>query len=205
MDVLALASVFAIGVLFAWSLAAPPGPANAFIAHESARYGLRPAFLTGAGAIAADLVMFLLTWLGVLRLLELVPWAQVAFGVVGTGLLVKFAYDAWRVARAPATADPNARGGFSKSFFTIISSPFNHAWWLTAGASFFDRVGVAGGLGFFLGLVVWVVFWAWISRLGAARIRRFSEVVGYLSAVVLVAFAALIAVFTVQKALSLLA
>lgn len=204
MDAAALATTFGASVLFAWSLAAPPGPGNAFIANEAARYGLRPAFLTGAGAITADLVMFLLTWLGVLRVLALVPWLQVGLGVVGIGLLLKFAYDAWRVARAPSLEAPSARGSFSKSFFTIISSPFNHAWWLTVGTSFFDRVGVAGGFGFFVGLVAWVVFWAWLSRLGASRIRRFSEVVSYLSAAVLVLFAALIAAFTAQLAFELL-
>lgn len=205
MDVLALATTFGASVLFAWSLAAPPGPGNAFIANEAARYGLRPAFLTGAGAITADLVMFLLTWLGVLRLLALVPWLQVALGLVGVGLLVKFAADAWRSARAPSLASPSARGSFSKSFFTIISSPFNHAWWLTVGTSFFERVGVAGGFGFFAGLVAWVVFWAWLARLGAAKIRRFGEIVGYASAVVLLIFAGLIAFFALQRAAELLA
>ena len=205
MELLALASVFGASVLFAWSLAAPPGPGNAFIAHEAARHGLRPAFLTGAGAIAADLVMFLLTWLGVLRLLALFPWVQVALGVVGAGLLVKFAVDAWRVARAPALASPSARGSFAKSFFTILSSPFNHAWWLTVGTSFFGRVGIAGGFGFFSGLVAWVVFWAWLSRLGAARIRGFSAMVSYGSAIVLIAFAALIVFFAAQRASWLLA
>lgn len=204
MDPLALAGVFGVGVLFAWSLAAPPGPANAFIAHEAARHGLRPAFLTGAGAIAADLVMFLLTWLGVLRLLALVPWLQVALGVVGVGLLVKFAVAAWRVARAPAVAPPTARGSFSKSFVTIIASPFNHAWWLSAGTAFFAEVGAFGGIGFFSGLVAWVFFWAWLSRLGAARIRRFSEGVSYASAVVLALFAGFIAFATVQRAVALL-
>lgn len=205
MDAALLLSTFGASVLFAWSLAAPPGPGNALIAQQAAQRGWRAGLWTGAGAITADLLMFLLTWLGVLRLLALAPWLQVALGAVGVALLLKFAWDAWRAARRPAVADEGARGGFAKTFLSIVSSPFNHAWWLAVGTSFFERVGVAGGVGFFAGLIAWVMFWAWLARAGAARIRRFAEMVGYASAAVLVVFAVVIAVFTVQRALELLA
>lgn len=204
MDVPLLLSTFVASVLFAWSLAAPPGPGNALIAQEAARRGWRAGLWTGAGAITADLLMFLLTWLGVLRLLALVPWLQVALGAGGVALLLRFAWDAWVAARRPATVAADARGGFAKTFLSIVSSPFNHAWWLAVGTSFFERVGVSGGAGFFAGLIAWVMFWSWLARTGAARIRRFTEWVGYASAAVLVVFAVVIAVFALERAVELL-
>lgn len=190
------------GLLLAWSLAAPPGPANAMMAELAARRGWSAGIMTGLGAITADFAMFLLMWLGVLRVLAFMPWLQVVLGAVGVVLMLRFAWGAYAAARAPATADASARGGFVKAFLTIITSPFNHAWWATAGATMFAELGIWVVVGFFGGLLTWVVFWCGLAQAGA-RIRRFSEIVGYASAVLLAFFAIVVAVFTVRTALTL--
>lgn len=192
------------GALLGWSLAAPPGPGNALIAQDASRRGWLAGVATGSGAVAADFVMFLLMWLGVLRVLERAPWLIVVLGAVGTVLMLGYARSAWRAARAPATADAGARGGFARTFLAIVTSPFNHIWWLSSGTVIFGNMGPGLVVGFFGSLVLWIMFWSGLAAAGATRVRRFSEYVGYASAVVLVVFAVVVAVFTVQEATRLL-
>jgi len=191
------------GALLAWSLAAPPGPGNALIAQDAARRGWLAGVATGAGAISADIVMFLLMFVGVLRVVALFPWLLVAMGAVGTVLMAKFAWDAYRAARRPQLAT-DARGGFARTFLAIVTSPFNHAWWLTAGTTVFANIGAGMVAGFFGALVAWVALWAWLAHFGAARLRRFAQWVGYGSAAVLAVFAVVVAGFTLREGLALL-
>lgn len=191
------------GALLGWSLAAPPGPGNALIAQDAARRGWLAGLATGMGAVSADIVMFLLMWLGVLRVLHVVPWLIVILGAVGAVLMLRFARDAWRAARAPAAVDAGARGGYLKTFLAIVTSPFNHAWWVSSGTVVFANLGAGLIVGFFGSLVLWIMFWSALAKAGATRVRRFSQYVGYASAIVLVAFSVLIAIFTVQEAIAL--
>jgi threonine/homoserine/homoserine lactone efflux protein len=200
LDPLPLLGSLLTGALFAWSLAAIPGPGNALIAHEAARRGMLAGITTGLGAITADLVMFLLMWFGVLPIVERFPLVQVAMGVVGTVVLVRFAWDAYRAARSPARVEGAARGSFARSFVAIVSSPLNHVWWLTAGATFLRENGAVAMGGFFAALLAWVAAWSWLARLGAARVRRFAELVGYASAAILLVFAIVLAVATLRMA-----
>lgn len=202
-DLFFLNAPLVAGALLAWSLAAPPGPGNALIAQDAARRGWLAGVATGAGAVTADVAMFLLMWLGVLRLVQLYPPLLVAMGVVGAVLMARFAWGAYKAARAPASADPSATGGFRRSFLAIVTSPFNHAWWLSAGTTVFANIGFGMVVGFFGALLVWIAFWSWLAHFGAARVRRFSEFVGYASAVVLALFAVLVTAFAVRSALAL--
>lgn len=193
------------GALLGWSLAAPPGPGNALIAQEAARRGWFAGLATGAGAITADVLMFLLMWLGVLRLLALVPWLILVLGAVGCALMGKYAVDAYRSARTPAVAAEGGRGGYWRTFLAIVTSPFNHIWWISSGTVVFANLGAGLVVGFFGSLVLWIALWSGLATAGAARVRRFSEFVGYASAVVLAVFAVFIAAFTVREALALAA
>lgn len=206
----------AAGFLLALSLAAPPGPGNALMAHVAAQRGLAAGWLTGLGAVAGDLLMFTLMWVGALRVVEAVPSLKVVMGVAGAALMAFFAWEAlrvaWRLSRgggsgsggatdAVATVpDVTARGGFARSFVTVTTSPFNWAWWLTFGAAMFARMGIGVVVGFFAGLVLWCGFWSGLARMGATRIRRFREGVAFASAVVLLVFAGVVAVFAAQTA-----
>lgn len=204
MDAPLLLAPVMVGALFAWSLAATPGPGNALIAQEAARRGVLAGMTTGAGAIAADFAMFLLMWLGVLRVLVALPWLQVAFGAAGSVVLVVFARDAWRAARQP-TLEASGRGSFARSFVAIVTSPLNHVWWTTVGTTFLANTGLLAMAGFFGGLALWVALWSALARFGAARVRRFAELVAYASAIVLLVFAVVVALFTVRTATGLLA
>ena len=195
-----------VGFLLAWSLAATPGPANALIAHEAARRGWRSGWLTGLGAVTGDVLMFSLMWAGVLVLATRIPASEVVLAAAGALLMAWFAWGSWRAARRGPGVDAGgaAAGGFAKCFLIVVTSPFNWAWWVTVGASLFAQLGLAVVAGFFAGLLTWIAFWSGLARAGAAKVRRFAEAVGYVSAVVLAVFALYLAWFALRGALSLL-
>lgn len=191
------------GIVLSWSLAAPPGPANALIAHVAAQRGWGAGVLTGMGAIAGDLVMFALMGFGVLRAIEAFPWLAVGLGLAGAVLMAYFAWEAFRSARAPA-AEVTSAGGFARNFATIVTSPFNWVWWLTTGAGLFVELGAWIVVGFFLGLVAWVAAWAGLARAGAQRIPAFRQGVAYGSAALLLVFAGIVGWFAVTRAAQLM-
>ena len=193
-----------VGLLLAWSLAAPPGPANALIAQEAARRGWRAGWLTGLGAITGDFVMFSVMGLGVIALFRRAPWVEPVMGVVGAALLAWFAWGAWRSARAGLEGDAGGRGSYWRSFVAVVTSPLNWGWWIGAGATMFSSLGAWVFVGFFAGLLSWVAFWSALARAGAARFRRFAEGVAYASAGVLAVFAAYMLWFSFTRASALL-
>ena len=194
---------FLAGVLLSWSLAAPPGPANAMMAHEAARRSWGAGVRTGLGAVSGDVLMFLLMWLGVLAIVGAFAWTEVVLAAAGAGLMAFFAWGAWRAARAHARVEDRV-GSYGKALLTVVTSPFNWGWWLTFGATMFANLGFAVMAGFFAGLCAWVLAWCGLARLGAWRFERFAEWVAYGSAAVLVFFAGVAAWFAVRRAAELL-
>lgn len=204
---------FVSSVLLAWSLAAPPGPINALMAHAAARRGFWSGWSYGLGAIAGDLTMLALTGLGVLRIVEALPWLRVAFAAAGAVLMGWFAWGAFRTARRVAQKlgrddedrpEPWPRAA-GKAYAIVVTSPYNWTWWLTAGSSMLALLGWLAGIGFFVGLILWTIAWTALSTAGAARMKRFTEIVSYGAAVVLVVFALIMAVAATRLAYSLLA
>lgn len=195
-----------VGLVLAWTLAATPGPANALIAQEAARRGWRAGWLAGLGAVSGDVVMFLLMWAGVAVLVTRVPGSSALLAFAGAALMAWFAWGSWRAARRgpAASAEGSAAGGYAKCFLIVVTSPFNWAWWVSVGASLFTRLGLAVVAGFFAGLLTWIAFWSGLARAGAARMARFAEAVGYVSAAVLAAFALYLAWTGVTETLALL-
>ena len=203
MDLVALGGPFLAGALLSWSLAAPPGPANAMMAHEAARRSWGAGVRTGLGAVSGDVLMFLLMWVGVLAIVEAFAWTEVALAGAGALLMAFFAWGAWRAARRHARVEARV-GSYGRALATVVTSPFNWAWWLTFGAAMFASLGLAVIVGFFAGLVAWVAAWCALARLGAWRFERFAEWVAYGSAAVLAFFAAVAAWFAAWTAWALL-
>lgn len=200
MELLVQGASFLAGAALAWSLAAPPGPGNAMMAHEAARRSWGAGVLTGLGAVAADLCMFLLMWMGILRLVGGRAWIEVALAVAGAALMTHFAWGAWKAARSPLE---ERVGSFWRAFATIVTSPFNWGWWLTVGATLFADLGIVLMIGFFAGLVLWVFAWCGLARLGATYFARFAHWVAYASAAVLLLFAGIVGWYAVQRTASL--
>lgn len=181
------------------------------MAHAAARRGFWAGWIYGAGAVTGDLVMLALTGLGVLRVIDALPWAKVAFAFVGAGLMAWFAWGAWRTARAGTTPDAveeraiSLAREFTKAFAIVTTSPYNWAWWLTAGTSMVGILGWSAALGFFVGIVLWITVWSGLATAGGQRVRRLAEFVSYGAALVLAAFAAMMAWYAVASAMALLA
>lgn len=200
------------GALLAWSLAAPPGPINALMAHASARRGFWAGWVYGLGAVAGDMTMLALTAFGVLRVVDALPWLKVAAALLGAGLMGWFAIGAFRTARkvgAKLGSDADdvpmsASREFTKAYVIVVTSPYNWGWWLTAGSSMMTLLGWATVVGFFAGLILWTILWTALATAGGARVKRFAEVVAYGAAIVLVLFAALTLLYGVSLAMDLL-
>ncbi|HUR69020.1 MAG TPA: LysE family translocator [Candidatus Thermoplasmatota archaeon] len=204
---------FVAGIALAWSLAAPPGPVNALMAHAAARRGFWAGWQYGLGALTGDMTMLLLTFFGLLRIVEAFTWLKVLFALVGAALMAWFAIGAWRTARRAGSklgsdADDVPMSGareFGKAYLIVVTSPFNWGWWLTAGSSMLTILGWATAVGFFAGLVLWTIAWAALATAGGARLKRLSEFVSYGAAVVLAIFAIVMAWYAVTTALPMAA
>lgn len=193
------------GLMLSLSLAAPPGPANALMAQETARRGFWFGWWTGMGALMGDMTLLALTLFGTLSLIAIVPGLAVALSFLGAALMGKFAWDAWVAARRPGLPEARGGAGFFRNYIIVITSPFNVAWWLTAGPTLIVGMGRDGVIGFYLGLLIWVFAWNGLALAGSRRIARFAHWVGYGSAAVLAVFAAVLVVYAVRGAATLLA
>ncbi|WP_435097164.1 LysE family translocator [Halarchaeum sp. P4] len=191
------------GVALGLSLAAPPGPMNALIANETVVRGWKAGFWAGLGAMTADAVFFLLAYGGVVAFLQHTPTLQAAMKVAGGVLLCYFAYGAAKSAHAGAERT-EAGAGFRKTFLAALANPMQIIWWLTAGVALLDpgtveafgytltvSNGVLTVLGFFCGILLWITGFPALLRAAGEKVGALERVVGYGSAVVLVAFGVL--------------
>ncbi|MFB6080432.1 MAG: LysE family transporter [Haloferacaceae archaeon] len=141
------------GVVFGLALAAPPGPMNAVIAEESVLRGWGAGVRAGLGAMSADAVFFVLSWLGVAAVVQRAPTVRAIMVLVGGALMWYFAYGAARnaltaggsFAASPSTADPlpepapdgdsalaDSRG-FRRALALALTNPYQILFWLTVG------------------------------------------------------------------------
>ncbi len=188
---------------------------NAIIAEESVVRGWAAGFRAGLGAMLADVLFFVLALAGVVAVIDRYPAVRPALYLAGGCLMLYFAIGAVEEARAATSFTDGGRAattGFRKTFVLSLTNPYQIGFWLTVGVGLLERgtldvlayapaVGqllegvlvVQTGspallLGFFGGIVVWVV--AYPAALAAAgrRVDAFAPAVAALSAVVLVGF-----------------
>ena len=206
------------GVVFGLALAAPPGPMNAVIAEESVLRGRFAGFRAGLGAATADVIFFVLAYLGVVAVVDALPLLRAGMVAAGGVLMLYFAVGAARGARAsfrPTSGDEpsiEAGKGFRKALVLALTNPYQVLFWLTVGVGLLRPgeldvlarlpvVGtdLAGTLvvstgspaligGFFLGVLTWIV--GFPAGLVAAenRAEAFAPVVAVASAAVLAGF-----------------
>ena len=209
------------GIVFGLALAAPPGPMNAIIAEESVLRGWRAGFSAGLGAMSADALFFGLTFAGVAAVLERYGAVQDGLFLVGGLLMLAFAVDAFRNARAATSFTAGdvtqASIGFRKTFALSFTNPYQIAFWATVGvglvrpgtltltdhvpgvlASLLEGVVVETGspallIGFFAGIAIWIAVYPAVLVSAGRRIDAFAPVVALLSGLVLAGFGVLFA------------
>lgn len=191
---------FLAGIALGLSLAAPPGPVNALMLQASAARGPRAGIPIGLGATTADAGYFLLALAGTLAFLVQRPALLGVLSVVGAALLLYYAWGSWQAGRAAGAPEPAAAAperstpaGFRDGFLAAATSPFNLAWWVSTGSVLIAQVGLWLVAGMFAGIVAFVLsFSVAVGHLGR-RVRRFQEVMAYLSAALLLGFAGWVA------------
>ncbi|WP_089384833.1 LysE family transporter [Halorubrum vacuolatum] len=207
-----------MGTAFGLALAAPPGPMNAIIAEEAVLRGWHAGARAGLGAATADVLFFILAFVGVAALIESAPRLQTAM-VGGGGLLMcYFAIGAARNARAmfrPTSGDEptiEAGNGYYKALVLALSNPFQVLFWLTVGVGLLrpGRLDVLAPIpvlgdtltgtlvvttgspailgGFFAGIFGWVLAFPALLAVAERRVETFGPVVAVGSAVVLGGF-----------------
>lgn len=206
---------FLAGVLFGLALAAPPGPMNAVIAEESVVRGWVAGVVTGAGAMTADAIFFVLALAGVATVVDEWPLLRGAMVTLGGLLMLYFALDAVRSAQGSLTGQGAGTGesrGFEKALLLGLTNPFQILFWLTVGIALLDPGTVdilahvpyvgdaaAGTLvvetgslallaGLFGGIGVWITGFPALLVVTDQRVDSFAPVVAGASALVLVAF-----------------
>jgi threonine/homoserine/homoserine lactone efflux protein len=208
-----LLSSVVFGAVFGLALAAPPGPMNAVIAQESVLRGWAAGFRAGLGAMTADLCFLVLSLLGVVAFVGSMPRLRGAMVGIGGLLMLWFAYGAIRDATGGIDWDADVEGrGFRKAFALALTNPYQILFWLTAGVGMLEsgRADVLGEapyigdalsgtlvvetgtpalvVGFFLGIVLWIVGFPGSLVVAGQRLDRLSQGVAYLSAIVLAGF-----------------
>ncbi|MCU4741463.1 LysE family transporter [Halobacteria archaeon AArc-m2/3/4] len=203
-----------VGVVFGLALAAPPGPMNAVIAEESVNRGWTAGFRTGVGAMLADVVFFGLTVLGVATIVSRYATLESALFLVGGLLMLLFAADAVGEATGSSFTSGSVADtatGFQKAFALSLTNPYQLTFWLTAGvglvrpgtlvvtdhAPALERavgsLAVETGspallLGFFGGIVIWIVAYPATLVTVGRRIDAFAPAVAVASGLVLAGF-----------------
>jgi len=203
------------GIAFGLALAAPPGPMNAIIAEESVLRGWAAGFKAGLGAMTADAVFFVLALFGAVTVVDRLPTLRAAMVGVGGVLMLYFAYGAFTDATDGFVGDSEVDDddrGFRKAFVLALTNPYQVVFWLTLGVGMLEPgtldvfepmpylgPALAGTLvvetgtptllvGFFGGILVWIVGFP-ATLVGAGRrIDAFAPAVAYASAGVLAAF-----------------
>jgi len=196
------AAVLGLGFALGISLAAPPGPILTFSAQRTVHHGFWPGMIVGVGAALGDGTYALLMGVGAVPLLASVEWLAIVLGLAGAVLLGWFAYGAWHSARQPpdVTRDVDLHrrgflrlgllpGGFVAGYVMALSSPFNFGWWVSVGTALFDDYGSLVFVGFFAGILAWMVFFTAVVLWLRAKVRGVIVVISYASALVLAGFA----------------
>lgn len=157
------------GLLYGFSLAVPPGPMNALIASRSLS-SYREGFLTGLGAMTADLIFMILTYTayGFVKSLPLEP-VYIAGGSYMAILAIMILRA--RIDRSTKDQEGRRRGGGSAVAFATalalgITNPYQILWWLSAGLSFMDLFGAASILGLFIAILIWISMFPLAIRAG---------------------------------------
>ena len=185
------------GVLLGLSIAAPPGPMNALIASNTVTRSRLAGHLTGLGAMTADAI-FLAVTVGVGSAIQPTRGFRILLYLLGAGVLFFLAARTYpllrkglEVRKLPGSEDP-ARAYLS-GLLLGLTNPFQILWWLTAGLAFMRGIGAAVAVGFFLGILAWILVFPATLDVATRRWRGTYRAVMFFSLIVLLAFGVFLA------------
>lgn len=181
---------FLLGMVLGFSLAAPPGPANALIAYFSTSHSRLSGFLAGMGASTADAIILLLIFF--------TGFASILTDLVGKNLflaggivMLVFAAVISKGFNKVQAVNRYSRFRSSISYVaglvTNISSPYTITWWLTVGLTLVTTLGFAV-FGFFTALMIWNTSFPSILAYSKKRLPQIQKYVSIFAVVTLSAF-----------------
>lgn len=180
-------AAFFAGMLLGLTLAAPPGPIIAVMAHESIRGRIRASLAMAFGAIGGDATWLALAAIGTITILKDHPRIMGALGLGGAMLLLWMAWLTFRNARH-GFHELKMPGTLKLGFITSVSSPYNLGWWLSNGALLITAWGWPGISGMFLALIIYSVGISYAFRWLGRRVESAIAHVAWVSAVMLAGF-----------------
>lgn len=181
-------TAFLAGIVLGLSLAAPPGPVLAVMAHEAMRERSRKALATAAGAISGDVIWLSLAALGTVTVFARYPKILGLLGLVGAVLLGRMAWMTFRAAHSGFHA-AKGNGSYRLGLLTVLTSPYSFAWWFANGALLVSSWGWAGIAGMFVSLAGFSIGITWAFRWLGRRFEKAMTWVAWASAVLLAVFA----------------
>ncbi len=163
---------YILGVLLGLSMAAPPGPVNAMILRESMKSRLHGSSV-GFGAMTADLIFFLVIYY--VRA-EIPPLVLRILYLVGGVLLLLLAY---LTLKSSPSVNTSVSGNYFTGLLMGLTNPYQISWWVTIGIYMVDSFGTTSILGFFSGIVIWVITFPYFSNLYVKRYVKYVNLVSF--------------------------
>ena len=178
MGILSFLAFYVSMVALGLSMAAPPGPVNAMIAAVSVESKLRGTAV-GAGAMTADLIFFI----AVSLIRTLIPSEFVLpFYVIGGTYTVFLGF---LVLRSRISKKIRVQGGYLVGLTMGITNPYQIAWWISFGMAMLDKFGLQSGLGFFSGILIWIITYPYIIEKVGKKSVKLEKLIRIASAAVL--------------------
>ena len=196
----------AVGVVLGISIAAPPGPVNAIVAHQvSSKRSRLPGYMVGLGAATADGIFLVLTYIGWTRVIahngSLTFWIYAACGsiLIVLALLTIFRIrsdnpssgkrkQGERKGAQVGTIANQRRVPYLMGLSIGLTNPYQIAWWLTVGLASISSFGAYVVIGFFAGILIWIIVYTTVLQYGAQRSKRFEYIVLLASTFILFGF-----------------
>jgi threonine/homoserine/homoserine lactone efflux protein len=192
--ILDLLWIMVAGVGLGLSLAVPPGPVNAIIAVQSSTRSSKSGFLVGLGAMTADAVFLIITYLAG----DLITFSNVlkaAFYTVSFLLMLFLAVMTLKSLGKVGKLADNGGGKRNRHLpyvtgLTIgLTNPLQITWWLTVGLSLIAGIGLLIIVGFFSGILLWITLFPLAMHWGSKKFPSLYRWVLYASTALLAAFA----------------
>ena len=167
-----------IGYVLGLSLAVPPGPVNAIIMNESSKSMLHGTSV-GVGAMTADLAFLIALYFGRV----IIPvWAFKYLYIFGAVVMIYLSISVIRSKMPSKTPKGNYFVGLTMG----LTNPFQIIWWVTVGLFLIERMTLLSVVGFFLGILTWILSFPYaMNKVGS----RYSPLLKVFSFLILIIFA----------------